>query len=95
MAIAWPQIWGIIAIGVGIYWIIKREVPIGIEGRPPSYHARGKWAVLLGISAIIIGLIVALEIPKQIKIDKCLDNGGRYDYENDKCVQGDVYKPSN
>jgi hypothetical protein len=95
MEIAWPQIWGIIAIGVGIYWIINRDVPVGIEGSPPSFHARGKWAVLLGIVAIIIGLIVALEIPKQIKIDKCLDNGGKYDYENNKCDYGEAYKPSN
>jgi hypothetical protein len=45
-----------------VYWLAKRHVPIGIEGRPPSFHARGKWAVILGIAAIVLGLVVALEI---------------------------------
>jgi hypothetical protein len=83
---------GICAIVIGIVWIIKRNVPIGMEARPPSFYAKGKWAVILGILAIILGLFVGLEIPKQIRIDRCLDSGGSYNYETDKCVRDNSIK---
>jgi len=59
MNIEWNLIWGIGAVFIGVYWVIKRSVPVGIEGRKSSYIAKGKYAVLLGITAIIIGLYVA------------------------------------
>ena len=49
-------------VAIGVYWLIRRNVPIGIEGRPASFHAKGKWAVRLSIAAIIFGFVVALEI---------------------------------
>ena len=85
MNIEWNLVWGVGVILVGVYWVIKRSVPVGIEGRDPSFIAKGKWAVLLGIIAIILGLFVAIDIPKQIKIDKCLDNGGSFNYETNSC----------
>jgi hypothetical protein len=87
--IPWPQIWGIGAIGVGIYWIIRRNVPVGIEGYPSSFYVKGKGAIFMGVVAIIIGLIVAIDLPKQLWIDKCLDSGGRYDYESEVCNEGE------
>jgi len=62
MKMGWNQVWGFGLVAVGVYWFIRRHVPIGIEGRPPSFHVKGKWAVVLGIAAIILGLVVALEI---------------------------------
>ncbi len=59
MNIEWNLIWGISVIAIGVYWAIKRSVPVGIEGRKPSYIAKGKYAVILGIAAIILGLYVA------------------------------------
>ena len=59
MNIEWNLIWGVGVILVGIYWVIKRSVPVGIDGRKPSFIAKGKWAVLLGVAAIILGLYVA------------------------------------
>ena len=85
MNIEWNLIFGIGVILVGVYWIIKRSVPVGIEGRNPSFIAKGKWAVLLGSIAILLGLFVAIDIPKQLKIDKCLDNGGSFNYETNSC----------
>jgi len=87
MQLGWNQIWGIGVIIVGIIWIIKRNVPIGVELRPPSFYAKGKWAILLGLFAIVLGLFIGLEIPKQIKIDRCLDSGGSYNYKTDKCIK--------
>ena len=65
MSTGWRLILGIGLAAVGIHWIIKREVPIGIEGRPPSFHARGIWAVALGILAVILGLAIALDVLRQ------------------------------
>jgi hypothetical protein len=85
MSTGWRLIFGIGLAAVGIYWIFRREVPVGIEGRPPSFHARGIWAVGLGILAIIWGLVVAFDVPRQFEIDSCLDSGGRFDYERGTC----------
>src|SRR5436190_24356446 len=55
MDIGWRHFQGLAVMAVGVYWIVKRDVPIGIEGRPPSFHAKGRWAVVLGTAAIIVG----------------------------------------
>jgi hypothetical protein len=44
--------------------------------------------------AIVIGLILAFDLPKRIRIDKCLDRGGRYDCEHDVCIDADGERPS-
>lgn len=85
MSTAWRLIFGIGLAAVGMYWIIKREIPIGIEGRPPSFYARGIWAVGLGILAVVVGLVVALDVPKQLEVDSCLDSGSRFDYVKGVC----------
>ncbi len=90
MQFGWNQLWGALAMLVGVYWILKRKVPVGIEGRPPSFHVAGKWAVLLGIVAIVIGLVVALEIPRHVEIDRCLDGGGRFNYEKSLCERSET-----
>jgi hypothetical protein len=86
----WLLIWSIGLICLGIYWIVKRNAPVGIAGYPPSFYPRGKAAVLLGIVAIVVGLILAMDLPGQLRIDKCLDRGGRYDYQNDVCIDKEV-----
>lgn len=85
MDINWNQVAGVIIIIVGIVWCIKRTVPVGIEGRPPSFYVEGKWAIVLGALAIILGLFLVADVPTQIKIDKCLDEGGSFNYESKTC----------
>lgn len=82
----WPQIWGVTIIIVGIYYILKQDIPAGWEGQPAAFHIRGKYAVIVGVIAILIGLTAALEIPKFLRVDACLDSGDKYDYEKDACV---------
>lgn len=85
MSTDWRLFFGLSIAVVGVVWIVRRHVPIGIEGRPPSFHARGRWAVALGILAMALGLIIALNIPRQLEVDACLDQGGRFDYEKGEC----------
>ena len=85
MTSAWRLLFGFAIAVVGVVWIVKRHVPVGIEGRPPSFHARGRWAVALGVVAVTLGLVIAFDLPRQLKIDACLDEGGRFDYEKDRC----------
>jgi len=85
MNIGWHQFFGFGIAAVGVYWIIKRHVPIGIEGQPPSFHARGWLAVTLGVVGIVIGLVVAFDVPNQIKLDRCLDHGGSFDAQQGQC----------
>jgi hypothetical protein len=86
MHFGWNQIWGFGIVIVGIVWILKKGIPVGIEGKSPSLYVKGKFAVALGILTIMLGLTVALEVPKQIQIDRCLDSGGTYDYDMSTCM---------
>jgi len=86
MSIGWQQIWGFGLAVIGVYYIVKRDVPVGIEGQPPSFHAKGWLAVALGVIGIVVGLVVAFDVPRHLRIDSCLDNGGRFDAETDECI---------
>jgi hypothetical protein len=49
----------VVAVGLvlfGVNSLLVREVPVGWEGRPPSFHLRGPGAVFLGATAIILGI---------------------------------------
>ena len=50
------RIIGISCILCGIYWCIGREIPVGIEGRPPSFHIRGWSAILIGLLMLVLGI---------------------------------------
>ncbi len=62
MHFGWQQIWGGVAIAIGILWIARKIVPISFEGQEPFTHATGKFATILGLLAIILGVLVALEV---------------------------------
>jgi hypothetical protein len=41
------------------------------------------------MAPIIIGVIAAFIVPymlHQVDIDKCLDSGGKFEYQNNRCV---------
>ena len=85
MSTGWRLVFGLGFMAVGLLWIYKRDVPIGIEGRPPSFHARGAWAIALGIAAIVLGLVIGFDVPRNLQVDSCLDSGGSFDYEKNVC----------
>ena len=62
MANHWHQIWGIVAVLTGVYYIFKRRIAVGIEGRRPWFYAEGMWAILIGAIVILLGIVVIFEI---------------------------------
>lgn len=52
------KVLGVATIVTGLMWVYRRNLPIGIEGRPPSYFLRGVPAVLSGIAMIVIGILL-------------------------------------
>lgn len=57
----WPVLWGGLLIGMGVYWIKKRSIGIGIEGRPAFFYIKGKGAIIWGILVIVAGVIILLK----------------------------------
>jgi len=47
--------------------------------------AKRKWAILIGALVFTFGLALIFDLPKQLKIDSCLDNGGKFNYELNVC----------
>jgi hypothetical protein len=58
----WDQIIGGILILVGIVWISKKSIPVGIEGRKPSFHIKGNSTIFIGTIVVILGLIFVLDV---------------------------------
>lgn len=49
-----------------------------------------RWACTLAAFCIVVALfVIALGVPDQIAIDRCLDAGGRYNYETEMCEQSE------
>ena len=62
----WDEIVGIILIVVGLVWIAKKNIQIGVEGREALFYIKGRLASLFGFCMVIAGLLFLLDI---IKID--------------------------
>lgn len=46
---------------------------------------KNQWQILFGFFVIAFVLLVLFDLPKQIKIDRCLDGGDRYNYKLNVC----------
>jgi len=64
MIVEWHQIAGLLLLGVGVFWIVRRKVPVGVEGSPPSYFLTGRKAVIAGAVAIAIGIAFLVGLPQ-------------------------------
>ena len=50
----------VLALGLvvtGVHSIYVREVPMGWEGRPASFHLRGPTALVVGFVAVVAGIV--------------------------------------
>ena len=55
---AWRYVFGFGFILAGALVIWRREVPVGIQGRPPSHISRGWTAIVLGALVVALGVVM-------------------------------------
>ena len=60
----WDEIVGIIFIVVGLLWIAKKFIHIGIEDREALFYIKGRLTALFGFFMVIVGLLFILDIIK-------------------------------
>ena len=54
------SLWGGLATIVGLVWIYKGEIDVGIEGQPPFFRISGTVARSLGALLVVFGLYLAI-----------------------------------
>ena len=54
------KVLGVACLVSGAIWCVGRSVPVGIEGRPPSFFLRGIGALLAGLSLAALGVFLLL-----------------------------------
>ncbi len=47
---------GLACVATGILWMYRRSVPVGIEGRAPSFYLGGITALLAGLVMAVVGI---------------------------------------
>lgn len=82
----WALIVGVGMILVGLRWCLTRKIkrslfPLSRE----SHYITGIPAFSCGVIAIANGIIVILMNSGFMQVDRCLDQGGSYNYENRTC----------
>ena len=50
------KVLGAACVATGALWVFGRSVPVGIEGRPPSFSLRGWVAVFAGLAMASLGI---------------------------------------
>lgn len=82
----WHQIWGLCILIFGVYFAFRKDIPVRIKGGETLFHLKGNRASLVGILIALLGIAVAVNLTQMVKVDKCLNNGGRFDYEKETCI---------
>jgi len=49
---------GVACVGSGLLWMIRRSVPVGIEGRRPSFYLSGLLAFIVGAAIVAVGVVL-------------------------------------
>jgi hypothetical protein len=49
----------------GVIWAVRREIPVGWEGRPPSYFVTGFLSLMVGMAMVLLG-IALVALPSQV-----------------------------
>ena len=52
------KVLGAACVATGLLWMVRRSVPVGIEGRAPSFCLGGWGAVLAGLAMLAVGVVM-------------------------------------
>ncbi|MGE3347493.1 MAG: hypothetical protein AB7I35_08665 [Ramlibacter sp.] len=61
---AFYRVLGIVGAAHGLFMAWSRNIPVGVEGQPPSYFLRGKAAVVVGLSLAVAAGALAWFAPQ-------------------------------
>ena len=62
--VAGVRVAGLGCIVSGVIWAVRRSIPVGWEGRPPSYFVTGFLALIVGMAIVLLGIaLMALPSP--------------------------------
>ncbi len=72
---------------IGVRWCITKKIkrsayPFSNE----NHYIRGIPAICCGVITSLGGVMVILINAEFMQVDRCLDLGGKYNYENHTCV---------
>ena len=54
------RVLGLACLVTGVVWGFGRSIPVGMEGRPPSFFLHGIGALLAGIAMVALGVALLL-----------------------------------
>ncbi len=86
MKIVWQQVRGVGAVLMFPFWMARRLAPFDFRSFLLSRRTTRNGAVLICLLALSAGYLIALDIPRQVEIDQCLDHGGAYNYQTGDCL---------
>ena len=52
------KVLGVACVATGLLWMVRRSVPVGIEGRAPSFYLGGWGAILAGLAMLAVGVVM-------------------------------------
>ena len=52
------KVLGVACVATGLLWVLRRSVPVGIEGRAPSFYLGGWRAILAGLAMLAVGVLL-------------------------------------
>lgn len=83
----WAIPLGSMMIIVGVRWCITRKIKKSAYPFAREYHyIEGMPALCCGVIAALGGVLVILINTEFMLVDRCLDLGGSYNYENHTCA---------
>lgn len=54
------KVLGVACIATGLLWMCRRSVPVGTEGREPSFYLNGWGAMLAGFLILVVGVMLLI-----------------------------------
>jgi hypothetical protein len=52
------KVLGVACVATGLLWMFRRSIPVGIEGRAPSFYLGGWGAILAGLAMLAVGVVM-------------------------------------
>ncbi len=58
--VAAVRVLGIACLVTGLVWCFDRSIPVGVEGKPPSFRLQGAGALIAGVAMAALGVVILM-----------------------------------